>query len=103
MPITDIPQSVKDAGLYNNATATSIYDLRGIDTPNGAVASSAYDFKASARIIGYAEFEILPTLIVPADAERNARATEIGGSQEGQIRGRFIRYLVQPYTTVLPD
>ena len=103
VPITDIPQSVKDAGLYNNATATSIYDLRGIDDPNGAVASSAYDFKASARIIGYAEFEILPTLIDPADAARNARATEIGGSQEGQIRGRFIRYIVQPYTTVLPD
>ncbi len=103
VPITDIPQSVRDAGLYNNATATSIYDLRGIDTPGGAVASSAYNFQASARIIGYAKFEILPTTIDPSDAARQARAQDIGGSQEGQIRGRFIRYIVQPYTTVMPD
>ena len=97
VPITDVPPEV---GVNNthNATATSIYDLQGNDHPNGVYDPSLYAFGSSVRIIGFAEFEILP----PASWTRTTGSVEVGDSgsigpaQSGQVRGRFIRYIVRP-------
>ncbi|MFZ2960627.1 MAG: pilus assembly protein TadG-related protein [Candidatus Ozemobacteraceae bacterium] len=98
IPITDLGPEITQTGALN-ATATSIYDLQGQDDPNGVYASSSYNFKSAVRIIGYAEFELIP-LEDATDADRNLI---IGGPQDGQVRGRFIRYIVKPYTDVVPN
>ncbi|MFZ2957777.1 MAG: hypothetical protein WA705_12890 [Candidatus Ozemobacteraceae bacterium] len=96
--ITDLGPEITQAGALN-ATATSIYDLQGQDDPNGVYATSAFNFTSAVRIIGYAEFELIP-LAEATDADRNL---VIGGTQEGQVRGRFIRYIVKPYEDVIPQ
>ena len=97
VPITDIPPEVPGNNSAN-ATATTIYDLVGQDNPNGVYNPASYSFGASVRIIGYALFEILDptewtrvgTNIQPGDAG------DLGPAQSGQIRGKFIRYIVKP-------
>lgn len=96
VPITDIPPEV----LANpkNASATCLYDLQGTDHPDGVYDPASYTFGASPRIIGFAEFE----LIVPDEYERagnNIQSGDIGDlgpAQVGQVRGRFVRYIVRP-------
>lgn len=77
-PITDIPPEV--ASGAENFGAQTIYDLKGMDAPEGKYSPDEYTFSAAARIIGFAEFELM-------------KPTE---SDHGQIRGRFIRYIIKP-------
>ncbi|MBF0499513.1 MAG: hypothetical protein HQM09_05245 [Candidatus Riflebacteria bacterium] len=95
VPITDIPPEVKTNALGNpnttwNASASTIYDIVGSDTPPvGVNASSAYQFKTAVRIVGYAVFQLIP----PASFTR----TDSDPNLQGQIRGKFVQYLVKPY------
>lgn len=97
IPITDIPPEVP---LNNplNASATSIYEIQGLDQPGGAYNPASYSFGSSVRIIGFAEFEILE----PDEYTRSGGLIEDGDSgalgfyQTGQVRGKFVRYLVKP-------
>jgi hypothetical protein len=97
IPITDVPPEVPLNNTHN-ATATSIYDLQGTDHPNGAYNPDAYAFGSSVRIIGFAEFEIID----PSEYTREGDSVTAGDSgdlgpyQSGQVRGRFIRYIIKP-------
>ncbi len=77
-PITDIPPEVASAAA--NVGARTIYDLNGLDNPEGVYSPAGYSFTSAVRIIGFAEFE----LMAPGD------------SGQGQIRGRFLRYIIKP-------
>jgi len=97
VPITDIgPEIAQNSS--QNASAVCIYDLQGQDNPGGVYATSAYNFKSAVRIIGFAEFEIIP----PASFTRvggniqSGDAGDLGYAQTGQVRGKFIRYIVRP-------
>ncbi|MBI3039856.1 Tad domain-containing protein [bacterium] len=97
VPITDVPPEVPTNNRLN-ASATSVYDLQGQDHPNGVYASSSYAFGSSIRIIGFAEFELIPV----SEYTRNGTSVSSGDSgdlgpyQSGQVRGKFIRYIVKP-------
>lgn len=82
VPITDIPPEVASADA--NVGARTIYDLKGLDFPNGTYSPSAYSFTAAVRIIGFAEFELM----------------DPGGSDQGQVHGRFLRYIIKPMGSV---
>ncbi len=110
VPITDIPPEVT-ANSDKNATATSIYDLSGLDHSGGLYLPSEYGFEASVRIIGFAEFELLdPTAATGTElAFTRAGGTivegdsgDLGPYQTGQVRGKFIRYIVNPWETPVP-
>lgn len=99
VPITEIPQEVKD----NNpdiATATTIYDLQATDNPGGAIASSAYSFGSSVRVTGFAEFELLGEDDYTRVGENydTGDQGDLGPVMPGQVRGKFIRYIVKPGT-----
>lgn len=97
VPITDVPP---ETGTNNplNVDAQAIYDLQGQDHPNGVYTPDQYNFGSSVRIIGFAEFEILD----PSEYTRTGSAISdgdagsIGNYQGGQVRGRFIKYIVKP-------
>lgn len=97
VPITDIPPEVP-INNPQNANALAIYDLQGQDHPNGAYRPDQYNFGSSVRIIGFAEFELLDPSeytragnnILPGDNG------DLGFYQSGQVRGKFIRYIVKP-------
>lgn len=101
VPITDIGPEIP-LNSTKNASASSIYDLQGTDHPNGIYRPENYDFEASVRIIGFAEFEVIP----PASYTRAGydgtldyeagHAGDLGPYQPGQVRGKFIRYIVDP-------
>ncbi|MBF0548643.1 MAG: hypothetical protein HQM08_29705 [Candidatus Riflebacteria bacterium] len=98
VPITDIPPSMQ-TGI--NATASTIYDLQSRDNPGGAYTSSQYNFTASPRIIGFAEFELIATdTYIRADSTRTEALDDpysyLGPILDGQIRGIFIRYIQVP-------
>lgn len=78
LPITDIPPEVASSSA--NQGAQTIYDLKGMDFPQGNYSPAKYSFTAAVRIIGFAEFELKS----PVD------------SDHGQIHGRFIRYIIKP-------
>ncbi len=78
LPITDIPPEVVSSSA--NRGAQTIYDLKGMDFPEGKYSPAEYSFTAAVRIIGFAEFEL----------------TKPGDSEQGQIRGRFLRYIIKP-------
>ncbi|HOT30241.1 MAG TPA: hypothetical protein PLU72_18830 [Candidatus Ozemobacteraceae bacterium] len=82
-PITDIPPEVASAAA--NLGARTIYDLKGLDSPDGAYSPAEYSFTAAIRIIGFAEFEL----------------TNPGNSGHGQIHGRFLRYIIKPGGSVI--
>lgn len=81
LPITDIPPEVASAAL--NLGARTVYDLQGPDFPGGKYSPSEFSFTSAVRIIGFAEFELLNT-------------AESGSPHAGQVRGRFIRYIIRP-------
>ncbi len=96
IPITDIPPEVPVNNTLN-ATAQSIYDLNGTDNPSGTYIPP-FNFGASVRIVGFAEFELL-------DPDEYTRAGtnvvsgdngDLGLYMTGQVRGKFIRYIVKP-------
>lgn len=97
LPITDIPPEV---GVNNpdNLTAQTIYDLEATDSPGGAYKLTNFPFGSSVRVIGFAEFEILH----PDDYDREGTnydtgdVGDLGLYRPGQVRGRFIRYIVRP-------
>ncbi len=97
VPITDIPPEVP-VNNSHNATATAIYDIQGQDHPNGVYSPSLYNFGSSVRIIGFAEFELLdPSEYTRAGGDiQSGDAGDLGYYQAGQVRGRFIRYIVKP-------
>ncbi|MBF0543854.1 MAG: Tad domain-containing protein [Candidatus Riflebacteria bacterium] len=96
VPITNIPSSVSSEA--QNRDAKTLYELSGIDAPNGKYTPEAYNFKASSRITGFAEFEILPSEHFTR-VGNNIQAGDngdLGPYQKGQIRGKFLRYLAKP-------
>ena len=97
VPITDIGPEIA-ANNPKNVDALAIYDLQGTDHSNGVYDPTKYNFGSSVRIIGFAEFEI----IEPSEYSRNGGdiqsgdAGDLGFYQSGQVRGKFIRYIVKP-------
>ncbi len=97
VPITDVPPEVPINNSHNS-TAQTIYDLQGQDHPNGIYDPAQYGFGSSVRIIGFAMFEILD----PSEYTRDGSTIESGDSgdlgpyQPGQVRGKFIKYVVKP-------
>ncbi|MBF0543856.1 MAG: hypothetical protein HQM08_05470 [Candidatus Riflebacteria bacterium] len=98
IPITDLPSSVKTG---QNASAPSIYSLTGTDSPNGLYLPDQYNFTASPRIIGFAQFEILPKCCFTRiyNDGRKGYKSYLGPYIPGQMRGFFIKYLVKPNPT----
>ncbi len=102
IPITDIGPEVPINNTHNVGAGT-IYDLQGQDHPNGLYRPEQYDFGSSVRVIGFAEFEILEPDEYTRDGDEegvlNYEAGDVGDLgpyQSGQVRGRFIRYIVHP-------
>ncbi|MGM0599571.1 MAG: pilus assembly protein TadG-related protein [Candidatus Rifleibacteriota bacterium] len=97
VPITDVPPEVA-ANNPHNADAMTIYDLQGNDHPDGIYDPDLYDFGSAVRITGFAVFEILG----PDEYNRIGENYDLGDSgdlgsyQPGQVRGKFIRYIVKP-------
>ncbi|HAE38365.1 MAG TPA: hypothetical protein DCG57_06975, partial [Candidatus Riflebacteria bacterium] len=100
VPITEIPPEI----ATNNpayATATTIYDLEASDNPGGEISSTTYSFKSSVRVTGFAEFELL------GEDNYTRKGTnydtgdkgDLGPVMPGQVRGKFIRYIVKPGTS----
>ncbi|MEW6712358.1 MAG: hypothetical protein AB1403_21240, partial [Candidatus Riflebacteria bacterium] len=103
VPITDIPPEVP-ANNTHNTDAQTVYDLQGQDHPNGIYNPANYGFGSSVRIIGFAMFEVTPTNELTED-NADARvgetyefgdAGDLGPYQPGQVRGKFVRYVVKP-------
>lgn len=97
IPITDIGPEVA-ANNVENANAETIYDLQGLENPNGAYKTSEYNFGSSVRVTGFAEFEILhPDNYSRAGSDyEDCDSGDLGPYQPGQVRGKFIRYVVKP-------
>ncbi|NCB38108.1 MAG: hypothetical protein EOM80_05000 [Erysipelotrichia bacterium] len=97
IPISDVPPEV---GINNaeNLHATTIYDLDSTDSPDGVYKLNNYSFGSSVRIIGFAEFELLD----PSEYTREGKNYDSGDNgdlgpyQPGQVRGKFIRYIIKP-------
>ncbi len=97
IPITDIGPEV-GKNDPTNLEAETIYDLQNLENPNGAYSAGDYNFGSSVRVIGFAEFEIID----PSEYTREGSdyesgdAGDLGPYQPGQVRGKFIRYIVKP-------
>ena len=85
VPITDIPPEV--AALQPGVD--SVYSLQGNDNPEGVYDPTVASFTSAIRIIGFAEFELIAVDDFTNDEN-------LGPYQPGQVRGRFIRYIVKP-------
>jgi hypothetical protein len=72
--------------------------FRGSDQPGGVYSPDKYEFKSAVRVIGFAEFEVID----PSEYTRAGESLAAGDSgdlgpyQPGQVRGRFIGYVVKP-------
>jgi Flp pilus assembly protein TadG len=98
IPITDLGPEI--AYSSKNASATCIYDLTGQDQSNGEYRNTAtFTFEASVRIVGFAEFELVPVASYTRDGNSivTGDTGDLGPSMSGQVRGKFIRYIVKPY------
>ncbi len=97
IPITDVAPEVP-TNNKKNEDATTIYDLQGTDHPKGIYDPALYGFGASVRIIGFAEFEILDPSEYTRDGVnvQSGDQGDLGTYQAGQVRGKFIRYIVKP-------
>jgi hypothetical protein len=100
VPITDIGPEI---GVNNphNVGIDTIYDLQGQDHPDGLYRPEQYDFGSSVRVIGFAEFEVLDPSEYTRDEKdgltyESGDAGDLGPYQPGQVRGKFIRYIVNP-------
>lgn len=102
VPITDVPSEI---GINNpaNLNAETIYDLDAKDNPGGIYNLGDYAFGSSVRIIGFAEFEILPESAYTRVGKNydSGDAGDLGPVQPGQVRGRFLRYIIEPGTVPL--
>lgn len=97
VPITDVGPEIATNNPHN-VDAETIYDMQGQDHPNGVYKPEDYPFGSSVRVIGFAEFEIIPPesfTRVGTDYE-TGDAGSLGPYQPGQVRGKFIRYIVKP-------
>ena len=97
VPITDIPLPVKT----NNpaiATATTIYDLKAIDSPGGVIGPASYTYKSSVRVTGFAEFKLIDEDNYDRVGENyeDGDNGDLGPVMPGQVRGTFERYIVEP-------
>ncbi|MBF0410079.1 MAG: hypothetical protein HQM10_22235 [Candidatus Riflebacteria bacterium] len=92
LPVVDVPPEV--SGHNNKA----VYEIACTDNPAGKSKLKDYQFKSSLRIIGFAEFEIIP----PSKYSRAGTKIEqgdngdLGPALSGQIRGKFLKYVVVP-------
>lgn len=98
VPITDIGPEIAE-NSPENADALTIYDMIGRDDSDGVYDHAQFDFNSSVRIIGFAEFELLhPDEYTRAGTDiGDCHTGDLGSYQTGQIRGRFIRYIVDPH------
>lgn len=98
IPITDIGPEVP-INNQQNVDAETIHDLQGQDNSGGVYTPSQYDFGSSVRIIGFAMFE----LIHPTEYQRDGGDIlegdngDLGPYQSGQMRGKFVKYVINPY------
>ncbi|NLI78105.1 MAG: hypothetical protein GX442_16940 [Candidatus Riflebacteria bacterium] len=103
VPIVDIPPEVLTG---QNATAACIYDVggSGTDDPNGTFDPASHTFTSAVRIIGYAKFELLD----PSEYTRvgdniaSGDVGDLGYYTPGQIRGRFVEYIIRPGEISVP-
>lgn len=99
VPITDIGPEIAENNLIN-AAAQTIYDLQGLDNPGGDFlpGDEGYNFGASVRVIGFAEFEILnpDEYTRKGDEYGEGDLGDLGHHLPGQVRGKFIRYIIKP-------
>jgi len=97
IPITDVPPDVKQNNSQNNS-AMSLYDIQGQDHPNGAYRPDKYSFGSSVRIIGFAEFELIDQKEYQRAGSniQSGDSGDLGNYQSGQVRGRFIKYIIKP-------
>lgn len=102
VPITEVPSEI---GVNNpaNLNAETIYDLDANDSPGGIYNIGDYAFGSSVRIIGFAEFEILPENEYSRVGKNydSGDSGDLGPVQPGQVRGRFLRYIIEPGTVPL--
>ncbi len=102
IPITYVPPEI---GVNNpaNASATTIYDLYTNDNPGGAYSLGSYAFGSSVKITGFAEFEILPEDQYSRVGTNydTGDSGDLGPVFPGQVRGRFLRYIIEPGTIPL--
>jgi len=97
VPITDVGPEI-NINSIKNADAMTIYDIQGRDNATGIYDPTKYGFESSVRIIGFAEFEIIGR----DEYTRNGidilegDSGDLGSYQTGQVRGKFIRYVVKP-------
>lgn len=97
VPITDVPPEVGTNNTANSDSST-VYDLQGQDNPGGIYDPTQYGFGSSVRIIGFAMFEVLDPTEYTRDGENYepGDAGDLGPYQPGQVRGKFVRYVVKP-------
>ena len=83
VPITDVPPEVLAVQPVD-----TLYALSGKDHPDGEYTPDQASFTASIRVIGFAMFELV-------DAN-DSDADDIGDYQVGQVRGKFVKYIIDP-------
>jgi hypothetical protein len=76
IPIVDLPPESKTG---NNSNCLTLYDLNGTNDP--------------VRVIGFAVFRLLE----PEETTRNAELGAWGMSGDGQLRGVFEQYVINPW------
>ncbi len=101
VPITDVGPEIA-ANNATNSTALTIYDIQDRDNASGSLRPADFNFGSSVRIIGFAEFELIDRDDDEHGYDREGMNIEdgaggdLGTYQTGQIRGRFMRYIVDP-------
>jgi hypothetical protein len=97
VPITDVGSEIATNNA-TNASALTIYDIQGRDNASGSLRPADFTFGSSVRIVGFAEFELIDRDEYTRDGMNveDGAGGDLGTYQTGQIRGRFIRYIVDP-------
>ena len=97
VPITDVGPEIATNNA-TNASALTIYDIQGRDNASGSLRPADFNFGSSVRIVGFAEFELIDRDEYTRDgmSVEEGAGGDLGTYQTGQIRGRFIRYIVDP-------
>ncbi len=103
VPITEVPEEVNDNN-FPTATATTIYDLKATDSPEGEAYIASYPFKTSVRVTGFAEFKLLDEGNYTRVGENyeDGDNGDLGPVMPGQVRGTFERYIVEPGKYPMP-
>lgn len=97
VPITDVGPEIA-ANNPLNSDALTVYDIQGRDNASGSYRPADFNFGSSVRIIGFAEFELIPRDEYTREGLDIVEGAggDLGTYQTGQIRGKFIRYIVDP-------